>query len=51
MLADEVIAMLGGRRRTSAWRALVAGGLAGPSILLAGPTPNTSLALYVFVRG
>ncbi|KFM24545.1 hypothetical protein F751_2263 [Auxenochlorella protothecoides] len=50
--ADELIAMLLGRSRTRGWRSLLAGLLAGPSILLTGPGSNhTSLAMYVFLRG
>lgn len=49
--SDEIIACLGGRKRTAAWRALVSGALAGPTILLTGTkTTHTSLALYVFIR-
>lgn len=49
---DELIAMLLGRKRTSAWRSIVAGAVAGPSILWTGPgADHTSLAMYVFVRG
>ncbi len=34
--ADEAIACLFGTRRTAAWRALVSGALAGPTLLLTG---------------
>jgi hypothetical protein len=34
--ADEAIAAVWGKERTASWRALVAGALAGPSLLLAG---------------
>ncbi len=34
--ADEAIAALWGKERTASWRALVAGALAGPSLLLTG---------------
>jgi hypothetical protein len=50
--ADEAIACLGGVKRTAAWRALAAGALAGPTLLLTGAgVTHTSLALYVLVRG
>ena len=82
--ADEIIALLGGKKRwaargcweltwglgaaacaacsaallsplhprTSAWRALVAGAFAGPTILLTGSAEtHTSLSLYVLLRG
>ncbi|KAI7842218.1 hypothetical protein COHA_004131 [Chlorella ohadii] len=50
--ADEAIACLGGRRRTRAWRAMAAGTLAGPTMLLAGSDQaHTSLALYLAIRG
>lgn len=49
---DEAIAFFGGRRRTQAWRALVAGAAAGPTLLLTGrKSDHTSLALYVLLRG
>lgn len=49
---DEGIAAIFGNRRTSGWRAAVAGAVAGPAILLTGPKArHTSLALYVLVRG
>ncbi|CAI0544159.1 unnamed protein product [Linum tenue] len=48
---DEIIATLGGHRRTGKWRALVAGLVAGPSMLLTGPnTQHTSLAIYILMR-
>ncbi|CAN0900508.1 hypothetical protein LINGRAHAP2_LOCUS20881 [Linum grandiflorum] len=56
---DEIIAALGGHRRqafflsvqTGKWRALVAGLVAGPSMLLTGPnTQHTSLAIYILMR-
>ncbi|OAY58136.1 uncharacterized protein LOC110608546 isoform X3 [Manihot esculenta] len=48
---DEIIASLGGHRRTAKWRALLAGLIAGPSMLLTGPnTQHTSLALYTLMR-
>lgn len=50
--ADEAIACLFGHKRTAAWRALVAGALAGPTLLLTGRNiTHTSLALYVLLRG
>lgn len=49
---DELVAMLGGRKRTAAWRAMVSGALAGPALLLAGSgESHTSLALYCLLKG
>ncbi|KAK3033905.1 hypothetical protein RJ639_033540 [Escallonia herrerae] len=51
---DETIAALGGHRRhfrTAKWRALLAGAIAGPSMLLTGlNTEHTSLAVYILIR-
>lgn len=48
---DELIAALGGHRRTRKWRALLAGAIAGPSMLLTGlETQHTSLAIYILMR-
>ncbi|KAK4792329.1 hypothetical protein SAY86_022764 [Trapa natans] len=48
---DEIIGALGGHRRTAKWRHLLAGAVAGPSILLTGPkTQHTSLAIYILMR-
>ncbi|XP_011016428.1 PREDICTED: uncharacterized protein LOC105119930 [Populus euphratica] len=48
---DEIIAYLGGHRRTAKWRSLLAGLIAGPSMLLTGPnTQHTSLAIYILMR-
>uniref|UniRef100_A0A2P2J7W2 Transmembrane protein 135 N-terminal domain-containing protein n=1 Tax=Rhizophora mucronata TaxID=61149 RepID=A0A2P2J7W2_RHIMU len=48
---DEIIASLAGHRRTARWRALFAGLIAGPSMLLTGPnTQHTSLAIYILMR-
>ncbi|XP_004300641.1 PREDICTED: uncharacterized protein LOC101309548 [Fragaria vesca subsp. vesca] len=48
---DEIIASLGGHRRTAKWRALAAGLIAGPSMLLTGHnTQHTSLAIYILMR-
>jgi hypothetical protein len=48
---DEIIATLGGHRRTARWRALVAGAVAGPSMLLTGlETQHTGLAVYILMR-
>ncbi|ERN14612.1 hypothetical protein AMTR_s00038p00172140 [Amborella trichopoda] len=48
---DEFVAAFGGHHRTAKWRALLAGGVAGPAMLLTGPrTQHTSLALYIFMR-
>ncbi|KAL8058516.1 hypothetical protein ABFS82_03G022700 [Erythranthe guttata] len=48
---DEIIAAWGGHRRTAKWRALLAGAIAGPSMLLTGlNTEHTSLAIYIFMR-
>ncbi|CAN0843277.1 hypothetical protein LINGRAPRIM_LOCUS213 [Linum grandiflorum] len=47
---DEIIAALGRHRRTRKWRALVAGLVAGPSMLLTGPnTQHTNLAIYILM--
>ncbi|KAA8528276.1 hypothetical protein F0562_035631 [Nyssa sinensis] len=48
---DEIIATLGGHRRTARWRALLAGAIAGPSMLLTGlNTQHTGLAIYILMR-
>ncbi|XP_076903578.1 uncharacterized protein LOC143558667 [Bidens hawaiensis] len=48
---DELIAALGGHQRTAKWRALIAGAIAGPSMLLTGfNTQHTSLAVYILMR-
>ncbi|KAG6598684.1 hypothetical protein SDJN03_08462, partial [Cucurbita argyrosperma subsp. sororia] len=48
---DEIIGNLAGHRRTARWRALVAGALAGPSMLLTGlNTQHKTLAIYIFMR-
>ncbi|XP_010269273.1 PREDICTED: uncharacterized protein LOC104605990 [Nelumbo nucifera] len=48
---DECIAALGGHRRTARWRTLLAGAVAGPSLLLTGPnTQHASLAIYILMR-
>lgn len=48
---DEIIATLGGHRRTAGWRAFLAGAIAGPSMLLTGlDTQHTSLAIYILMR-
>ncbi|XP_044475699.1 uncharacterized protein LOC123203399 isoform X2 [Mangifera indica] len=48
---DEIICAVGGHRRTAKWRALFAGLIAGPSMLLTGPnTQHTSLAIYILMR-
>ncbi|XP_073282341.1 uncharacterized protein [Primulina huaijiensis] len=48
---DEIITSLGGHRRTAKWRALLAGAIAGPSMLLTGlNTQHTSLAIYILMR-
>ncbi|XWS21508.1 hypothetical protein CRYUN_Cryun30bG0060500 [Craigia yunnanensis] len=48
---DEIVGALGGHNRTAKWRALVAGLVAGPSMLLTGPnTRHTSLAIYILMR-
>lgn len=48
---DELISAIGGHRRTAPWRALVAGAVAGPSMLLTGlDTKHTSLAIYILMR-
>ncbi|KAI3930819.1 hypothetical protein MKX01_037265 [Papaver californicum] len=48
---DEFIAAVGGHRRTAGWRALLAGAIAGPTMLMTGPnTQHTSLAIYILMR-
>ncbi|KAK1391475.1 Transmembrane protein like [Heracleum sosnowskyi] len=48
---DELIAAVGGHHRTARWRALLAGAIAGPSMLLTGlETEHTSLAIYILMR-
>ncbi|KAL2971089.1 hypothetical protein AAZX31_15G174300 [Glycine max] len=48
---DEVIGALAGHRRTAKWRALVAGAVAGLSMLLTGlEDQHTSLAIYILMR-
>ncbi|CAL9110573.1 unnamed protein product [Musa textilis] len=48
---DEVITALGGHKRTAGWRSLLAGLIAGPSMLLTGPNKqHTSLAIYILMR-
>ncbi|CAH8346301.1 unnamed protein product [Eruca vesicaria subsp. sativa] len=48
---DEAICSFAGDQRTAKWRALFAGLVAGPSMLLTGPnTQHTSLAVYIFMR-
>ncbi|KAK9162768.1 hypothetical protein Syun_003670 [Stephania yunnanensis] len=48
---DELVAAVGGNRRTARWRALLAGAIAGPSILVTGQNMrHTSLAIYILMR-
>ncbi|PKA49535.1 hypothetical protein AXF42_Ash004075 [Apostasia shenzhenica] len=48
---DELIAAIWGHKRTAGWRALLAGAVAGPSMLLTGlETQHTSLAVYILMR-
>ncbi|XP_078433250.1 uncharacterized protein LOC144704639 [Wolffia australiana] len=48
---DEGICAMGGNKRTARWRALLAGAIAGPSMLLTGlNSQHTSLALYILMR-
>nr|XP_023918914.1 uncharacterized protein LOC112030458 [Quercus suber]POF02347.1 hypothetical protein CFP56_31240 [Quercus suber] len=48
---DEIIGALGGHRRTAGWRALVAGAVAGPSMLMTGiETQHTALSIYILMR-
>ncbi|KAK8298244.1 hypothetical protein V6Z11_D05G240900 [Gossypium hirsutum] len=48
---DETVAACGGNHRTAKWRALVAGLVAGPSMLLTGSnTRHTSLAIYILMQ-
>eukprot|EP00210_Caulerpa_lentillifera_P002890 g2760.t1 len=51
VLTDESIGAYWGKKKTSSWRGMIAGLLAGPSILLLGSkVRHDSLAIYVFVR-
>lgn len=50
VLVEELIACLGGRRRTHAWRGMAAGAAAGPTLLLTGDR-YPSLSLYLVLRG
>ncbi|CAJ2644758.1 uncharacterized protein LOC123911367 isoform X1 [Trifolium pratense] len=48
---DELIGALGGHRRTARWRTLLAGAVAGQSMLLTGlEAQHTSLAIYILMR-
>jgi hypothetical protein len=47
---DEAISAVFGREPSASWRALAAGFLAGPTLLLAGPNPHPSIASYLLVR-
>ncbi|KAL2926530.1 Transcriptional repressor NrdR [Bienertia sinuspersici] len=48
---DEIVAALWGHRWTARWRAFLAGGIAGPSMLLTGlNTQHNSLAIYILMR-
>ncbi|KAE9445738.1 hypothetical protein C3L33_22365, partial [Rhododendron williamsianum] len=48
---DEIIATLHIKVVTARWRALLAGAIAGPSMLLTGlDTQHTSLAIYILMR-
>lgn len=48
---DELIAAFGGFKRTARWRTLVAGAIAGPSLLLTGTNVrHTSMAIYILLR-
>ncbi|XP_020672386.1 uncharacterized protein LOC110092254 isoform X1 [Dendrobium catenatum] len=48
---DELVAAIWGHKRTAGWRALLAGAVAGPSMLLTGlETQHTSLAFYILIR-
>lgn len=52
VLLEETIAALFGKERTSKYRALVAGLLCGPTLLLTGrEARHTSLSVYVLLRG
>jgi hypothetical protein len=49
---DEGIALGLGREKTTSWRALASGLLAGSSLIFAGKdTRHTSLSLFVFLKG
>eukprot|EP00246_Nothoceros_aenigmaticus_P011561 TRINITY_DN3195_c0_g1_i2.p1 TRINITY_DN3195_c0_g1~~TRINITY_DN3195_c0_g1_i2.p1 ORF type:complete len:368 (-),score=53.68 TRINITY_DN3195_c0_g1_i2:309-1412(-) len=48
---DEALAGAFGSQRTAKWRKLVAGAIAGPSLLFTGPGAwHTSMAIYILVR-
>lgn len=48
---DECISAIWGHRKTAGWRALLAGVIAGPSMLLTGlDTQHNSLAIYILIR-
>ncbi|KAG4210935.1 hypothetical protein ERO13_A02G076300v2 [Gossypium hirsutum] len=48
---DEIIVAVGRHNRTTKWRALIAGLVAGPSMLLTGPNKqHKSLAIYILMR-
>eukprot|EP00898_Chlorokybus_atmophyticus_P001311 jgi/Chlat1/2180/Chrsp17S02753 len=49
---DEALAAVFGRRRSAGWRSLLAGGLAGPALLLTGwGSRHYSMAVYILLRG
>lgn len=49
---DELISMVWGSKKTSSWRGLVSGAVAGPTLLLTGrKSSHTGLAVFVLVRG
>ena len=47
---DAILQRVFGKNESSVWRAFVSGGLASPSVFLAGPIPYTNLTLYLTLR-
>ncbi|XP_060179794.1 uncharacterized protein LOC132609701 [Lycium barbarum] len=47
---DEIASSWGGHRRTAKWRALLAGAITGPLMLLIGNTHHKNLAIYILMR-
>ncbi|MCD9560123.1 hypothetical protein HAX54_018597 [Datura stramonium] len=45
----KIVSAWGGHRRTAKWRALLAGAIAGPSMLLTGNTQYISLTIYILM--
>jgi len=47
---DELLKFAVGRERSRQWRGAVAGAAMGPTMLLTGSSPHTSLATYLLLR-